>query len=144
MRSLEGLVDAGDLDGLLSRVTLDEIADAWWRHNLRDFDDDTDAALADPDWWAVEAWLDHLFDKDEALAARALRALAERVPPEADLGLLGAGPVEEFVTDEARLCWIESEAARSPNLRAALANVYPKPSLSDEQNARLRRAAETG
>ncbi len=142
MTSLQDLVDQGDLDGLLAHVTLDDVADAWWRHNVKEFDDDA-AALADADWWAVEAWIDHLFDRDEELCRRAIRALAEQAPPGADLGYLGAGPLEEFVSaDEDRVWWIEAEAERSPNFRKALANVWID-DLPPELFLRIERAAGT-
>lgn len=142
--SLQELVDDDDLDGLLARVTLDDIADAWWRHHLREYGSNTDAALADPDWWAIEAWIDHLFDKDEELCRQGIGALAERTPPGADPGNVGAGPLEEFVcADEDRLRWIEDEAERSPNFRKALGSVWIARDVPPDVFLRVERAAGT-
>jgi hypothetical protein len=80
----------------------------------------------DPDWWAACLWTDPaLYDAgNEAILREGLHALAERAPAGADLGHLGAGPIENYVTDDVeRLCWIEEEA-RSANFRGALANAW--------------------
>ena len=98
----------------------------------------------DPDAWASEIWQEEILDQREEAVRELLRLMAERAPDGADLGYLGAGPIEDFATnDESRLRWIEFEAARAPNFRAALENVYPLMKLSDESNARIRRAAES-
>jgi hypothetical protein len=142
-------VERGDVDRLLRLCSLTEIADAWWRYMVRcDVADKAGAAAptwdADPDGWASEIWQEEILNQREEAVRELLRLMAERAPAGADLGYLGAGPIEDFATnDESRLRWIESEAARSPNFQAALANVWQKMKLSDESNARIRRAAES-
>ena len=140
-REIVAAAERGDLQAARAMVSVDEIADAWWRYTLRTVGaaEDWDT---DPDGWASELWHEEVVLRDEEFARDLIRALAERAPTDADMGYLGAGPIEDFATNEDRLRWIEAEAARSRNFRTALANVYARPSLSEEQNARLRRAAE--
>jgi hypothetical protein len=145
-RQIVELAENDDLEGLLAAVSLDDLADAWWRYTLRlDAAHEAEApeAHTDPNGWAWEVWMSHVLDQREDVVRTFLSLLAERVPVGADLGYLGAGPIEDFATNEDRLCWIEAEAARSDAFRAALANVYPRRALSEEQNERLRRAAAT-
>jgi hypothetical protein len=127
-------------------VSPEQIADAWWRYTMRcDTAHKTEAPVpsweTDPDAWAEQIWQSEVLNHREHAVREVLGLLAERAPAGADLGYLGAGPIEDFVTDEHRLKWIEAEAARSSNFRAALANVYSRSNLSEEQNARLKRAA---
>lgn len=140
--------ERGDLDTVLRLVSLEEIADAWWRYTRR-----CAAALAqdigakpdwdtDPDAWASELWHEDVLQSCEETVRAFLHTLAKRAPGDVDLGFMGAGPIEDFASNESRLLWIEHEAAQSPNFRAALANVYPGSDLDEDQNARLRRAAE--
>ena len=140
-REIVAAAERGDLQAVRAMVSVDEIADAWWRYTVRTVGAPEDWDT-DPDAWASELWHEEVVLGDDEFSRDLVRALAERAPRGADMGYLGAGPVEDFATNEDRLRWIEAEAARSPNFRAALANVYPRPSLSEEQNARLRRAAE--
>jgi len=140
-REIVAAAERGDLRAVRAMVSVDEIADTWWRYTLRTVETPEDWGT-DPDDWASELWHEEVVLTDEEFACDLIRALAERAPSGADMGYLGAGPVEDFATNEDRLRWIEAEAARSPNFRAALANVYPRASLSEEQNAQLRRAAE--
>jgi hypothetical protein len=115
---LEGLVDDGDLDGLLAIVTLGEIADAW-----RCYTERKPQTSEDPDWWAVEFWLDLAFERED-VAREGLLALVDAVPDEL-LPHVGAGPFENFIgPDESRIAWMEDQARRSPCFRAALANVW--------------------
>ena len=141
-REIVAAAERGDLQAVRAMVSVDEIADAWWRYMLRVGTSAPEGWGSDPDDWASELWHEEAVLRDEEFARDLLRALAERAPSGADMGVLGAGPVEDFATNELRLRWIEAEAGRSRNFRAALANIYPQRSLSEEQNARLRRAAE--
>jgi len=142
-REIVAAAERGDLQAVRAMVSVDEIADAWWRYMLRVGTSAPEGWGFDPDDWASELWHEGAILRDEEFACDLLRALAERAPSGADMGYLGAGPIEDFATNEGRLRWVEAEAARSRNFRAALANIYyPRPSLSEEQNARLRRAAE--
>ena len=121
---LQRLVDEDDLQGLLDVLSVEDIADAWWRYQLRDQDLDTDE-VDHPDWWAVELWFGHAVYESTDCGHELIHALAERAPEGADLGLLGAGPVENYMgSDEASLLWVETEARRSENYRKALANVW--------------------
>jgi hypothetical protein len=142
------LADENNLDGLLALVSIEEMADAWWRYTARwDIADSQGTPLPewdnDPDSWAEQVWQSEVLEQREDVVRAFLHAAAERVPDPNLLGYLGAGPVEDFAAnDEDRLCWIEEEATRSPNFRAALANFQAKMKLSDESNARIERAAE--
>ena len=142
------LADDGDLHAVLAAVSLGAIADAWWRYTMRweaarrnSFPEPT--WETDPDSWAEQVWQSEVLFQREDVVREFLSLAAIRAPEGADLGYLGAGPVEDFLTNEARLLWSEHEAAVSRNFRAALANVYPRSSLNEEQNARIRRAAQS-
>ena len=140
-KQLEKLARLGRLDELLSLVSLEESVDAWWRYQVRERSEGDE--LADhPDWWAVELWLEGAIYERDDLAEQGLRMLAERAPEGADLGYLGAGPIETFLEDEEeQLRWIEREAARSPNFRTALGTVWAWGFMSDASFLRLERAA---
>lgn len=49
---LERLVERQEYPQLLSRVSLQEIAEAWHCYNRRGAE-----GTDDPDWWAIEFWL---------------------------------------------------------------------------------------
>ena len=147
------LAEDGELQELLSAVSLEEIADAWWRYMMR-----CAAASAegrprpewdgDPDSWASQIWQSEVLDQSEDIVRESLRIAAERAPADGPtdyppLHYLGAGPIEDFVSsDEERLRWIEAEAQRSPNFRTALTNVWQYDDLTDESYARIQRAAQ--
>jgi hypothetical protein len=137
---LEELISAGDLEELFSLVTLAEVADAWCSYQTRPHiagvEDD------DPDWWAVELLLDSGFWSDEARLRAALDLLVERAPDDDVIGVVGAGPLEDFVKDYNgdRLVWIEERAAASPRFRQALTHVWIW-SVEPEVFARVERAA---
>ena len=140
---LQRLVDAGDVPALFRAVSAEQIADAWWRYTLRP---DREQAVDHPDWWAVELWFGSAIYQDDFRDDRRslIHALAERAPQGADLGLLGAGPVENCVADnEDDLLWMEAEARHSENYRKALANVWIDGFFSPESFLRVEAAAGT-
>jgi hypothetical protein len=145
-REVVEAAELGDLDRVLALTSSEEIADAWWRYMVR-----CDGARrrgekvpdldSDPDSWASELWHEGVIQEDEATFRMLLHTLAERAPREADLSYLGAGPIEDFLTDdEERLRWVEEEAFRSPNFRAALASVWIE-ELGAATFLRIQRAA---
>ncbi len=76
---------------------------------------------AEADWWAV----DLLSVPDQAARLRLVRAVLHHAQLPADayaLGCLGAGPLEELLSDWL-LDELEPEIAHSPNLRHALSTV---------------------
>ena len=117
---LQQLVKADDLERLFEVVTVEEIADAWWRCSLSG-----EERFDHPEWWAIELWQGTSIYEMKDHGRKLLRALAERAPDGADLGLLGAGPVEDSIADdEESLRWIENEARRSENYRKALGHIW--------------------
>jgi hypothetical protein len=143
------IIDAaerGDLDKLLALVSLDEIADAWWRYTMRTGSPDQRTAddqwETDPDGWASEIYYTDIY-KDEDTHREYLRALARRAPDDADLRYFGAGPLEDFIAaDVDRLRWIEQEARSSDSFRRALATVWIE-DLGPAVFLRLQAAART-
>lgn len=106
----EALLDAGDVDGLLATFSLDDIAAAWCRNA-----DENRAAGQEPgpDFWA---WLllcdSYVWRRHELLRALLVRIV--KLASDQALGLAGAGPVEDFLSDdEDDLQWIERECDRS-------------------------------
>jgi hypothetical protein len=154
-RSVEAVLDTkkaveaaerGDLDALLALVSLDELADAWWRYTMR-WDIAHKNGTTEPDWdtdpdaWASEIWHEEVLQQREQAVRDYLHVLAERAPAEADLGYMGAGPIEDFIRDDDHcLLWIEQEARRSAKFRSALANVWVS-GLSPAAFLRVQRAA---
>lgn len=145
-RRARELLDADEPAELLALVTAKEVALAWCRYAER-----TIAATpgrvdwsADPDGWAAALYQEDEFWADEDFVRTFLTTIIEAAPNDEVLGWVGAGPLEDFATNEERLLWIEHEAASSRNFRFALANVYPRSSLDKEQNARLREASQRG
>lgn len=106
---LAALVDAGKLDDLLERVTVEEIADVWWRAKQRPNIDWDDA-----DFWPWKSgWVGRSTEQEDLLRVGIL-APVNRAPIGADLGHVGASVLEVFINeDEARIRCVEEEAERS-------------------------------
>src|SRR5262245_50124916 len=92
---LQELSDDDDLDGILEIATLDEIAQAYCRYRT---EDDEDFETTHPDWWAVQIFFDReIFERQDLYRALLLK-LVEHADDER-LGAVGAGPLEDFVSD---------------------------------------------
>jgi hypothetical protein len=139
-RVLEQLVDDEDLDAVLAMVTLDEIAVAWCAHRGRPHDrlSDTD----DPDQWASDLFFtDEVFRRADLYRSLLLK-LVEHAPSDDLLGAVGAGPLENFVSDdEDDLRWLESHCRTNRGLRIALSGVWCWSDVSNETMHRLDVAA---
>jgi hypothetical protein len=138
-RVLEELVDDEDFDRLLSLVTLDEVAMAWCSRSARvhasSEDDD------DPDWWAVALFFStELFRRRDLYRSLLLKLVEHATDPV--LGHVGAGPLENFVSDdEDDLVWLEQKCAMNSRLRTALSGVWCGNEVSAHTLIRLDRAA---
>jgi hypothetical protein len=78
----------------------------------------------DPDWWAVEAWMDERWWADEERVRAGILELVAAAETDEDYGVLGAAVMEVFVTDSnERLAWLEAQAAEEP-FRKSLRNVH--------------------
>jgi hypothetical protein len=134
---MQRFVDAGDLEGLLTVVTPDDIAIAWHRYNATPEPKSYDH----PDWWAIDLfWARELFDRFD-LHRHLLLKLIEHGPEEA-LGAVAAGPLEDFVSDdEDDLQWIESECITNRRLRIALTGMWSASYVSEATMLRLDAAA---
>ena len=121
-RLLQALLDEMRVDELLSLVTLEEIAEAWFRYQVRPHIDGVEDE--DPDWWAVEllTTMDYHFKSDELRIRATLDLLIDHAHDDDALGGVAAGPLEDFVkaAGEQRLRWIERRADESPRFRQAL------------------------
>jgi Family of unknown function (DUF6869) len=138
-KHLQELLDDFRMDELLSLVTLEEIAEAWCRYQTRPHIAGVEEE--DADWWAVELLMDSDFLSDERRVRQTLTLLINQAPSEDVLGVVAAGPLENFVTDdEDRLRWIEEQAKESPRFREALRRAWLW-DLPAEAFARLERAA---
>jgi hypothetical protein len=138
-RELEELIMEGQIARLLSVVTLEEVADAWCSYHTRTHfpgvEDD------DSDWWAVDLLLDGEFWSDELRVRTVINLLVERARDDRVLAVVGAGPLEDFISDdEDRLIWIERRAAASARFRDALRHVWIS-KLGPNVFARVERAA---
>ena len=134
---LHAHVDAEDVDGLLELVSVGEIAAAWCRYSGREHRDDDE----DPDWWAIALFFTREIFRRPALYRSLLVKLVD-VASDDVLGNVAAGPLENFVSDdEDDLRWLESECARNPRLRTALAGVWCARNVSEQTMRRLDAAA---
>jgi hypothetical protein len=134
---LQALVDEENLDRLFSLVSLDDVAIAWCRSHSAPRSIDGD----DPDWWAVDLFFTRAISERSMLYRSLLLKLIEHAN-EADLGNIGAGPLEDFVSDDTDdLAWLESQCASNPKLRTALAGVWCSNHVSEETLERLDVAA---
>ena len=139
-RTLHDLVDDDDIDALLLRVSLDDIAEAWCRYNAAEHDSDEEA-WEDPDWWAIELLFGGAFYRDADLIRSILIKLVEHANSD-QLGAIGAGPLENFVSDdEDDLRWIETQCASNEGFRVALSGVWCASSVSTATMERLDAAA---
>jgi hypothetical protein len=136
------LLDADAIGELLSQVTAEEMALAWCRYASRSVNIEGGLEWeADEDGWAAELYNESEFLQDEAFRRTFLALLPDNAPNDV-LGWVGAGPLEDFVSDDAdRLAWVEAQAARSERFRRALANVWIRSWASDETVRRIERAA---
>ena len=153
-RLLQALLDEMRVDELLFLVTIEEIAEAWFRYQRRPHIDGVEDE--DPDWWAVELLtdMDHHFKSDELR----IRATLDLLIDHADDDVLGREaslpvPLQDFVmaAREQRLRWIERRARRVTPLPAGAARslgVAPaagchSPALSEPRALRLLAATRT-
>lgn len=138
---LQQLVDDEDLDGLFALVTLDEVAIAWCSYTDRDHGP-AQAADDDPEWWAIELFYTTEIFRRSATYRALLLKLVEHGSDWA-LGCVGAGPLENFVSDnEGDLQWLERECAVNPKLRTALSGVACSTFVSPQNMDRLDAAAQ--
>lgn len=142
-RLLRELVEVGELDELFSLITLGDMARAWINVQHRD-DSDDEINDDDPDWWAMELWWSATWwtDANNERVRAGLLALVDAAETEHDLGMIGAAPLESFVSDRADdLDWLETECATRPKLRRALAGVWCSDIVSVATLDRLDAAA---
>jgi hypothetical protein len=125
-------------------VSLDDIAAAWLAYNRRvpKLDDPWEH---DPDWWAAELWMDTAgrgaWWRDEERVRAGILAIID-ASDERDAGIIGAGLMEVFATDdESRVAWIEEHARTSERFRSSLANVWISGEVRDDVFARIEAAA---
>jgi hypothetical protein len=120
-------------------ITPSELADAWLAYHRGSRSED------DPNWWAVEVLFPHdVWWDDEVRVRETLLALVGAAESESEYGMIGAGPMEDFInSDEDRLGWLEEHANASADFRRAMANVYVWGVESDAIAARLERMAKT-
>lgn len=138
---LQELIDVEDIDRLIEIVTLDEIAAAWCRYSSRRHSVGGDD---DPDWWAIELFMTSEIFKRTALYRALLVKLVEHAQSDDVIGAVGAGPLENFVSDDQDdLMWLESECQRNEKLRSALGGVWCAGEVSAETLERLDAAAGT-
>ena len=136
---LQGLVDREDLDALFALVSVDEVAQTWCRyqHN-RPLKPDLDE---DENWWAVDLFFTRGIFRRVDTYRSILLSLVRHASDET-LGNVGAGPLENFVSDdEDDLEWLERECRTNDRLRRALATVWCDDCVTPATLARLDAAA---
>jgi hypothetical protein len=140
---LNDLCNRGELDELLAQVPLDAVAATWCRYTERSLAASADGIPDDdPDWWAINFFLCNAFRRDGDLQRRGLLALLQATVDEGVVGCIGAGPLEDLVSDnEDDLLWLEEQAQENEALRIALRHVWADTYVSDDTMARLDAAA---
>ncbi len=134
---LERLINEDRTAELLERESLESIAQTWVRyHNTESH---STARLRD--WWAIQIWLGSALLEDEDRRREGLLRLVDAAQSDNDFGIIGAGPLEDFIDDnESRLSWIEAQAQRSASFRRALAGVWIW-TIPEDAFLRVERAA---
>jgi len=136
------LLDAYAEAELIALVTPEEMGLAWCRYASRavkveghlDWKDDQDG-------WAPELYHEEEFWANEEFVRTFIVTIADAAPDDV-LGWVGAGPLEDFLTEDPdRISWAEEQAARSERFRRALANVWIDSWASDETFLRVEKAA---
>ena len=128
-------LDDDYLDALFAKVTLDDIAEAWCRYTSKD-----DKGIDDPDWWAINFVMSSALANSRAMHRAMLLKLFEHADSELLIGCVGAGPLEDFISeDEDDLQWLEVQASTNERLRSALGGVWL--TVSESTFERLDRAA---
>jgi hypothetical protein len=139
-QDLEELVLQGDLDAVLRRVAVAEIASAWCRYSVQSRER-TEDTHEDPDWWAVSFAIEAALTRHPILRTLLLELL-DAAPDEAVVASIGAGPLEDFVSDdEDDLAWLEAHVATTPNMPRAVAGTWVAGRVSPSTLARLDRLA---
>jgi hypothetical protein len=134
---LQRCVDEEDLDRLLELVSLDEIAISWHRYTAAPGSEDA----AHPDWWAVELFMTREIFRRNELYRDLMIKLVEHGTDQT-LGVVGAGPLENYVSDdEDDLRWLEAQCATSSRFRGVLAGVWCAGDVTDATLTRLDAAA---
>jgi CspA family cold shock protein len=117
---LEALVRNGDLAAIFAIATLDDVAESWARYSER-----ADRPEDDPDWWAVDLLMTSEFLEDGALWRATILKLLEYATTSSLAGAVGAGTLENFVSDdEDDLRWIEEQCRTNGRFREALRWVW--------------------
>lgn len=158
-QALQRLVDEKKFDDLLRRVTLEEVAEAWHCYHRRGAH-----GLDDPDWWAVEYWLEAR--APESQRRQGLLALIAAAATDEEAQMVGAGPLGDYLSAVTllwppqprgvssmewagraskhgfpeRIAWAEAQRA-SARFRAALSVVWVWGEIEDELAARLEAVA---
>ena len=139
-RVLEALVLDERLDQLFTMVTFDDVAAAWCRYH-----ESKNSAIEDkdPNWWAVNLFFtQEIFRRGDLYRALLLKIVEHA--SDAVLGDIGAGPLENFVSDdEDDLRWLEQECSTNPGFRKALSGVWCDTFVSEATMRRLDAAAGT-
>jgi hypothetical protein len=138
------LVEAGDVDALLSEVSPQDVAEAWMRYHRVGVNRSHD----DVDWWAVETWMLREWWADEARVRDGILRLVALAHDDSDFGIIGAAIQEGFVegaawNDASRVAWIEEHADGSEPFRRSLANVQIWGYVPHDVAQRVEAAART-
>jgi hypothetical protein len=136
------LAEAGDAAGMLSIVTLDELAqewcghtDAWyaaravdtgdpfaWRERLKVIDAEERDREPGPEHWPV-LFFDTCLPRVPHLHRELFLKLVEHAPNDDVLGSIGAGPFEDWLySSPDEIHWLEAQASKDARFRRALDN----------------------
>jgi hypothetical protein len=135
------LLDTGATEELLGLVSAEEVGRAWCRYATRAVKTKDLSWDDDEDGWAAELYFEPEFLANEEFRRTFLVTIADAAPDDV-LGWVGAGPLEDFLIEDAdRLAWVEAHAARSERFRRALGDVFIADWASPETFLRIERAA---
>src|SRR5690242_14005221 len=113
-----------------------------FHHNVTDWKSET--LDEDPDWWAVEMWINFAVWADEQKLREGVLQLVAAADRDGDFDNLSAGVMECIDwTDEDRLQWLEAQCRVSEAFRRSLANGYFWGEQPDAVVLRVEAAART-
>jgi hypothetical protein len=137
MRTIEDYVDGDDIDGLLTLVTIEEIALAWHRYEEAPQPKDHHH----PDFWSCSLLFGSAVWRRDDLVRPLILELVEHGPEES-LGAVAAGVLESFISDdEDDVVWLEAQCATNQRLRLAVSQVWCASWVSEETMDRLDAAS---
>ncbi|MFT3853414.1 MAG: hypothetical protein QM733_11845 [Ilumatobacteraceae bacterium] len=136
---LEYFVDEDEIETLLTLVSIDAAAASLLAiYRAEQLDAPRRAVATARHSWAAELSMSSMWLADPARRRAWLTSLVEQATSEWELARIGAGPLEDFVSDDPDdLLWLQAQLRRSSGFRRVLAGAWIYGQVSPEAFERL-------